>query len=66
MGKAKGSARASHLEKRERRSFSAEFKLGAVQLMRSRRAQGVSLEQMALATFETRPSRVRPHSVRPH
>lgn len=58
MGKAKGSARASHLGKRERRSFSAEFKLEAVQLMRSRRAQGVSLEQIG-RELEVRPDQLR-------
>ncbi len=66
MGKAKGSAKSrsntSHVgkpgERRERRSFSAEFKLEAVQLMRSRRAQGVSLEQIG-RELEVRPDQLR-------
>jgi len=62
MGKAKGSAKVgsttSHAAKRERRSFSAEFKLEAVQLMRSRRAQGVTLEQIG-RELEVRPDQLR-------
>ena len=63
MGKAKRPTRASHSasrsekheEKRERRSFSAEFKLEAVQVMRNRRAKGVSLEQIG-RELDVRPN----------
>src|SRR5665213_1908565 len=57
MGKAKRPTRASRSEKRERRSFSAEFKLEAVQLMRSRRAKGVSLEQIG-RELDVRPNQL--------
>jgi transposase len=59
MGKAKRPSRASRSErqhaKRERGSFSAEFKLEAVQVMRSRRAKGVSLEQIG-RELDVRPN----------
>ncbi|MEO8945305.1 MAG: transposase [Gemmatimonadaceae bacterium] len=45
-------------EKQERRSFSAEFKLEAAQLMRSRRAQGVTLEQIG-RELEVPPDQLR-------
>jgi transposase len=40
-------SRSSRTVSAERRTFSAEFKAEAVHLMRSRRAQGVSLTQIA-------------------
>jgi transposase len=58
MGKAKGSTGPSLVEKRARRSFSAEFKLEAVHLMRSRRSHGVSLEQIG-RELEVRPDQLR-------
>jgi len=58
MGKAKGSTGSGHGEKRARRSFSAEFKLEAVHLMRSRRSQGVSLEQIG-RELDVRPDQLR-------
>ena len=42
----RGRQESTREERRERRVFTAEFKLEAVQLMRSRRSQGVSLEQI--------------------
>ena len=44
--------------KRERRSFSAEFKVEAVRLMRERRALGVSLAQVG-RELEIRPNLLR-------
>lgn len=44
--------------KRERRTFTAEFKLEAVHLMRSRRAQGMSLEQIG-RELDVRPDQLR-------
>jgi len=43
---------------RERRAFSAEFKLEAVRLMGERRAQGVSLAQIGRA-LDVRPDMLR-------
>src|SRR6185312_1320128 len=61
MGKAKRPTRTTRSGKsqvkRERRPFSAEFKLEAVQLMRSRRAQGVSLEQIGRG-LDVRPNQL--------
>lgn len=54
----KAGSKGQHEPKRGRRSFGAEFKLEAVQLMRSRRAQGVSLEQIG-RELDVRPGQLR-------
>lgn len=58
MGKAKGSPGPSPSGKRVRRFFSAEFKVEAVRLTRSRRSQGVSLEQIG-RELAVRPDQLR-------
>lgn len=58
MGKAKGSSGPRPSGQRVRRAFSAEFKVEAVQLMRSRRAAGISLEQIG-RELVVRPDQLR-------